>query len=270
MLTKNELFAQLRTMGAPQDGVVLMHSAFRTVGEVQGGAEGFLDALIEYFTANGGLFCVPTHTWHHLGTDAITLDLLHPESNLGVIPTLAAKRADGVRSENPCHSMVVFGERERALSFVRDDAFVKTPTSPESCYGKLYRENGHVLLVGVSQAKNTFLHTVDEMLGVPDRMDDTPIQTTVRREGGEILTRELTLFKCSTTEDISERFPKYEVAFRYHGAITDGRVGRAPAQLCSAVKMKEVVELILSRAGGKDPLGDEVPIPPKWFCTEGV
>ena len=266
MLTKNELFAQLRAMGAPQGGVVLMHSSLRTVGEVQGGAEGFLDALIEYFTAQRGLFCVPTHTWHHLGTDAITLDLLHPESNLGAIPTLAAKRADGVRSENPCHSMVVFGERERALSFVRDDAFVKTPTSPDSCYGKLYREGGHVLLVGVSQAKNTFLHTVDEMLNVPDRMDDTPIQTTVRRESGEILTRELTLFKCSTTEDISERFPKYELAFRYHGAITDGRVGRAPAQLCSAVKMKEVVELILSRAGEKDPLGDEVPIPPKWFC----
>ena len=266
MLTKEELFAQLRAMHAPQDSVVLMHSAFRTVGEVQGGPEGFLDALIEYFTAGGGLFCVPTHTWHNLGRDVITLDMQHPESNLGVLPTLATKRTDGVRSENPCHSMVVFGDRARAEAFVKDDAFVSSPTAPDSCYGKLWEQEGHVLLVGVSQAKNTYLHTVDEILKVPDRMDNVPISTTVRRLNGEIVTRELLLFKCSTTDDISERFPKYDTAFRYHGAITDGVLGRAPAQLCDAVKMKNVVELIHARAAGKDPLGDERPIPPKWFC----
>ena len=266
MFTKEELFAQLRAMHAPQDALVMMHASFRAVGEVEGGAEGFLDTLIAYFTAKGGLFCVPTHTWHNLGKDVITLDMLHPESNLGVLPTLAAKRTDGVRSENPCHSVVVFGDRARAEALVREDAFVKTPTAPNSVYGKLYEQAGFVLLVGVSQAKNTYLHTVDEILNLPDRMDDTPISTTVRRLNGEILTRDLLLFKCSTTEDISERFPKYDTAFRYHGAITDGWLGRAPVQLCDAVRMKEVVALLHARSEGKDPLGDERPIPPKWFC----
>ncbi len=266
MLSKEELFAQLRSMHAPQDRVVLMHCAFRTVGAFEGGADGFLDALIEYFTAKGGLFCVPTHTWHNLERDVITLDMLCPESNLGVLPTLATKRADGVRSENPCHSVVVFGDRALAEALVRDDAHVKSPTAPDSVYGKLYEQAGYVLLVGVSQAKNTYLHTVDEILSVPDRMDDTPISTTVRRLNGEIVERPLFLFKCSTTDDISERFPKYDTAFRYHGAITDGVLGRAPTQLCDAVKMKNVVELIHARSEGVDPLGDERPIPPKWFC----
>ncbi len=49
-------------MKAPQDSVVMMHSAFRTVGGFEGGAEAFLDTLIEYFTEKGGLFCVPAHT----------------------------------------------------------------------------------------------------------------------------------------------------------------------------------------------------------------
>ena len=266
MLTKQQLFVQLREMRAPQNALVIMHASFRTVGEFEGGAESFLDALIEYFTAEGGLFCVPTHTWHNLGKDVITLDMLCPESNLGILPTLAAKRADGVRSENPCHSVVVFGDRARATALVREDAFVKSPTAPDSVYGKLYDRAGFVLLVGVSQAKNTYLHTVDEILNIPDRMDDTPISTTVRRLNGEIVERPLFLFKCSTTDDISERFPKYDVAFRYHGAITDGVLGRAPAQLCDAVKMKNVVELIHARAAGEDPLGSEPPIPPKWFC----
>ena len=266
MFSKEELFAQLRAMNAPRDSIVLMHASFRTVGEVEGGAEAFLDAMIEYFTAQGGLFILPTHTWNNLKKDRITLDMLNPESNLGVLPTLAAKRTDGIRSENPCHSVVVFGDRTRATALAECDKYIETPVAANSVYGKLYERAGFVLLVGVSQSKNTYLHTVDEILNIPDRMDDTPMITTVRRQNGEIVERPLRLFKCSTTDDISDRFPKYDTAFRYHHAITDGWLGNAPVQLCDAVKMKQTVELIFSRSEGKDPLGNERPIPPKWFA----
>ena len=163
---------------------------------------------------------------------------------------------------------MVFGDRARAEAFVADEPLIKTPTAPDSCYGKLYTQKGYVLLVGVSQAANTYLHTVDEILCLPDRMDDVPMTTTLRRKNGEIVTHPLCLFKCSSTEDISERFPKYDTAFRYHGAITDGFIGNAPTQLCDAVKMKQIVELIRQNSAGKDPLGDERPIPPAWYCTK--
>lgn len=268
MYTKKDIIAQLKEMNAPQGGVVLMHTAMRLVGEVEGGAQGLLDAMIDYFTADGGLFCVPTHTWANLDTEKITLDMLTPESNLGALPTVAANDPRGIRSENPTHSMVVFGNRERAERFVADDASVLTPTSPDSCYGKLYQEGGQILLVGVSQNKNTYLHTVAEMLHLPNRMDTKPISVTVRRHSGEIVKRDFTLFQCSFTDDISLRFPQYETAFRYHGCIKDGFVGDAPAQLCDAVKMKEVIELIFSRSEGKDPLEGETPIPPMWYCRK--
>lgn len=268
MLTKQELHTQLRAMNAPQDRVVLMHSALRTIGEVEGGAEGLLDALIEYFTFKGGLFAVPTHTWHNLGKNTVTLDMQNPESNLGALPSLAARRTDGIRSKNPCHSVVVFGDRARAEAFVSNEPHIKTPTAPNSCYGKLFDENGYVLLVGVSQAANTYLHTVDEILNLPNRMAKTPISTTVRHLNGKITSQDLCLFDCSFSEDICERFPKYDVAFRYHGATTDGFIGHAPAQLCDAVKMKQVVELIWQNSGGRDPLATEKPIPPAWFCTK--
>ncbi len=268
MFTKKQIFEQLHAMGAPRSSIVILHSSFRTVGEFEGGAEAFLNAMIEYFTDKGGLLLFPTHTWNNLGKDRFTLDLQHPESNLGALPTLAAKHPLGVRSENPCHSVVIFGDRKRAEQLAKCDQYIDTPIAPDSVYGELYRQSGYVLLVGVSQAKNTYLHTVDEILGVPDRMADTPMMTTVRRRNGEVAERPLRLFECSTSHDISERFPKYEVAFRYHGAITDGFVGHAPTQLCDAVKMKEIVELILSRSEGKDPLGSEKPIPPKWYCTK--
>ena len=253
-------------MNAPRDSVIHVHTSLRLIGNVEGGGEGLLNILIEYFTADGGLLVVPTHTWGNLRKDKITLDLTEPWSNLGVFSMIAANDSRAVRSENPTHSVAVFGDREKALKYVENDAFVKTPTSPESVYGKLFYEKGYVLLLGVNQSKNTYLHAVAEILGLPDRMDDKPVPVSVKTLDGEVIKRDLILYDCSYTDDISWHFPKYETAFRYKGAIVDGFVGNAPAQLCDAVKMKETVELIWKNADGKDPLAHDAPIKPKLYC----
>ena len=112
--TKDDILNQLASLGAPRDSIVLMHSSFSLVGNVEGGAKALLDALIEYFTRDGGLFCIPTHTWHNLDKD-ITLDMNDSGTCLGLLPDLAAADERGIRSQNPTHSMVVFGDRERAL-----------------------------------------------------------------------------------------------------------------------------------------------------------
>ena len=264
--TKEDLLRSLEAMNAPKDRCVLVHTSLRSVGNVEGGAATLLDALIEYFTSEGGLLCVPTHTWRNLKTE-ITLDLSNHETCLGAFSDLAAADRRGIRSENPTHSMVVFGDRERAEKFIDNDAHVKTPTAPESCYGKLYSEGGYVLLLGVSHTKNTYLHAVAEMLNMPNRMASAPLLTKVRRLSGEVVERELTLYHADFVRDVSWRFDKYATAFRYRDCITDGRIGNAPVQLCDAKKMKETVELILSRSEGIDPLEGEAPLPPKWYCN---
>lgn len=266
MYSREDIIKQLKDMKAPQDSVVVMHSAYSTVGGFEGGASVFLDTLIEYFTKEGGLFCVPAHTagnWF-LGKE-ITLDMKSSENDLGILSKIAVERPDGVRSENPMLSVVVFGERTRAEAFVKDDEYVTTLTAPNGCYGKLYQENGYVLLLGVGQEKNTFLHSVGEILELDDRMSNEEVTATVRRSSGEVVVRKLRLYHCEKTVDVSCRFPKYDIAFRYHGAVTDGFIGDAPTQLCSAVKMTDTVKLIFGNSNGEDPLGTEFPIPPKWF-----
>ena len=194
MYTKNDILQQLAAMHAPKGSVVMMHTSLRLVGEVEGGAQGLLDAMIEYFTADGGLFCVPTHTWSEIGEDKITLDLLNPESCLGTFSDVAAKDPRGVRSINPTHSMVVFGDRAAAEEFVKDDEFVLTSTAPESCYGKIIGRSGHILLVGVAHNRNTVLHCIAEMLQLPNRMADKPRPTTIRKKDGTVIDRGITLY----------------------------------------------------------------------------
>lgn len=269
MFTKADIGYQLRQLQGKKGGITLVHTSMRAVGDVEGGAQTLLDALVEQFTQNDGLLCIPTHTWHHLENgQEPTLDMDSDDTCLGALSAVAIRDGRGIRTENPTHSMVVFGDRERALGFIKDEAFVKTPTAPESCYGKLYSMDGQVLLIGVAHNRNTYLHAVDEMLRTPNRMDTKPIPMTVRRATGEEIFREITLYYTDYSEDISWRFPKYETAFRYHGCITDGLIGNAPVQLCDARRMKETVERILRDSGGNDPLKGEQPIPQLWYCNK--
>ena len=265
--TKEEIFAQLKAMQAPRDKMVLMHSSLRAVGKVEGGAQGLLDILIEYFTSEGGLLCVPVHTWHNLDKE-ITLDLTSSDNCLGYFATVAAEDPRGYRTDNPTHSMVIFGDRAKAETVASAEAFVETPTAPESSYGKLYTEDGYVLLVGVAHNRNTYLHAVDEMLGTPNRMDEKVLDVAVRYADGAIVMRPLRLYETDYSEDISERFVKFDIPFRYHRCGNDGFLGNAPTQILSARKMKEVMELIYNNAP-EDPLKTEKPIKPEYFVKRG-
>jgi len=268
MYTKNDIIRQLEKMNAPHNSIVLMHSSMRSVGDVEGGIQGLLDIMVDFFTSDRGLFCVPTHTWRNLGKDKYTLDMMACESDVGAFSLAALNDKRGIRSENPTHSMTVFGDEKKAEEFIRDEAYIKSPTPREGCHGKLYDQKGYILLVGVGQERNTYLHCVGEMLGLPNRMlVDGKRKTTVRRLDGTVVERELDWYDQKTLGDVSVRFPKYDVAFRYHGCITDGFIGSAPTQLCDAFLLKETVERIFKNSNGIDPLANERPIPPKWYCN---
>jgi aminoglycoside 3-N-acetyltransferase len=269
VFTKIELKNQLEQLGGKAGSITLVHTSLRAVGTVEGGAEGLLDALIGHFTREGGLLCIPTHTWHHLDDgQSPMLDMSSDDTCLGALSAVAIRDGRGIRTENPTHSMVVFGDRERALDFIKDEGVVETPTAPESCYGKLCTMGGQVLLIGVAHNRNTYLHAVDEILNTPNRMGSKAIPMTVRSLSGEEKVRLVRLYETDYSEDISWRFPKYETAFRYHGCITDGFIGNAPVQLCDARRMKETVERILRNSGGNDPLKGEQPIPQLWYCNK--
>ncbi len=262
MFTKADIIKQLEDIGAPQGVPVIVHSAYSRVGEVEGGGEAFLDALIEYFTKDGGLLLIPTHTWDLIEKCEITLDLTEKHTNLGYLSRVALLDSRGIRTENPTHSMVVFGEGAEA--FAECEKHVTTPTSPGGCYGKLYTMGGAILLVGVTQTSNTYLHAVDEILGTPERMENNPIKVGVKRQNGEIRTREIYMFD-EQSGDISLKFDKLADAFEYHNAAKWGILGNAKCILCDAVGQKQVMELIYSRSCGEDALKNGGFIPEKLY-----
>lgn len=264
MYKKEDIFAQLQEMGAPRTGIVLAHTSLRRVGEVEGRGDGLLDALIAYFTEEGGLFCVPTHTWDRTidAQSGPTMDVSDPHTCIGTLPDLAAARAargEGVRSLHPTHSMVVFGDRAKAEEFASGEETHQTPVAPDGCYGRIAARGGHILLIGVGHNKDTFLHSLDEMLALPNRLTNETYPATVRTADGRLLACPVYRHCARGIGDVSARYPKYEPAFRAFGAIRDGFIGDAPTQLCDAHKMTAAVRTIWNRAT-RDLMEDEEPL----------
>ena len=264
MVTKVDILKILSEFNAPRGSVVTVHTSLKSIGEIEGGGQTLLDALIEYFTADGGLLVIPTHTWANLDIEgAITLDLCKDFTNLGVLPTLALRDGRGVRSLHPTHSVVVFGGGAEA--FARCDGDTDTFASPDGCYGELYRRGGHILLIGVGNDKNTFIHCAEEMLRVPNRNASKKIKTTVRHPDGSIEERMLYPMYTEGTDDISEYFPKFDAAFSHLGIERRAKLGNAEIRLLSAVGIKLVVERIFIASGGKEVLLCDEEIPKEYY-----
>ena len=257
VLKMKKISEQLETFRHILGHHIHVHSSLKAVGEVEGRGEALLAGLIDFFTQDGGMISFPTHTWR-----TNILDLRKTDTCMGVLSKLALQRPDGIRSLNPTHSMVIFGDR--AAEYAKRDDNVTSSVPPDGCYGQLYDEDGYVLLMGVGQEKNTYVHAVEEELGIPDRITEELYDATLIDTDGNVFVKPMH-FVFEEYGDFSHHFGKLEKAFRYHNCIEDGTIGNAKVQLCSTRKMREVLELIHRRSDYVEIFLDDEPLPEEWY-----
>ena len=258
--TVEELRAQLRELEWLRGKVVHIHSSLRAVGPVEGRGEALLALLIEFFTRDGGLLTIPTHTWDSWG-----VDLRDSYTCVGTLSRLAAAHPMATRSAHPSHSMAVFGDPRRVAAFVEGDALATTPAPRTGCYGKLDTEDGYVLLLGVGHNRNTFLHAVEEGMDVPNRLSREPVEKTVIHRDGRVEKRWIHHHAAKGIEDVSANYPKLEPAFRAAGCITDARLGGARLQIVSARRLRTVFEAVIRASNGAELFADLTPLDPALY-----
>lgn len=115
MVAKQDVFRFLEGCGVRHDDKVTVHCSLKAIGEIEGGADGLIDAFKEYLC--DGLFIVPTHTWDEVDSRHPFYDVKKSVPCIGVLAKVAAFRPDGVRSLHPTHSVAAFGKN--AAEYVR-------------------------------------------------------------------------------------------------------------------------------------------------------
>lgn len=161
-LTKNDISNALKNVGINYGDIVLVHSSFKSLGELQDGAEtvvsGFLQAI-----GDDGTLVMPTFvqkdfenaykTWH-----------IDKESDTGYLTNYFRRRYGSYRSNQATHSVAAFGCLAKCLTETHGESGRRigdmgdTPFAKDSPWEKMYQLNAKILLLGVDPIVITFRH----------------------------------------------------------------------------------------------------------------
>ncbi len=260
IFTKEQLKKQIAEMGILSSDTVLIHTSMRAVGEVENGADGVIDAFIEYLSE--GLFLVPTHTWDSVYADQPVYDVRSSVPCIGALPKAAAFRQDGVRSLHPTHSLWACGKG--AEDFVRNEENALSPYPPNFAWDRLAEIKAKILLIGVGNDKNTFIHSIDEVANVPDRLAEKPFDVTIIDREGKTYIHPYHGHFCSRSDDVSRQFVNFEKPLTMLGAQTTGKLGNALVRIVDAALCKEIILRIYSRAD-RDLCIERCEIPTEFY-----
>lgn len=252
-------------MGLKGDETILIHSSMKAIGAVDGGADTVLDVWMEYF--KNGLLLLPTHTWKTVNADNPVYNPYTTPSCVGLLTNMFMKRDGVIRSLHPTHSMSGYGKN--AAEYLAGEEYNNTPCTPGGCYDRLKEVGGKVLLVGVGHERNTYIHSVEEVLNVPNRLSDMPMELVIELQeesnnSGKLppynrddgwkkhtdnkLCRKVYVRKHYNAQQphISEDFVKLNKIFLDRGVVRKVKFGDADSLLCDAKGMFNIVRQVIA------------------------
>lgn len=243
MFNKNQLKKQLAEMGILPTDTVLIHTSMKAVGPVENGPEGFIDAFCEYLSE--GTFIVPTHTWGCVNKENNVFNVRKTVPNIGLVPRTAAFRKDGIRSLHPTHSVWVHGKNAEDLVQNEENAY--TPGARGFFWDRLGDIGTKILLIGVGNDKNTFIHSIEERACLENRIGQPYDVKIVDREGNEKMVQ-ICPHYCTETDDVSQYFTNFDKPLTDTGCQYFGKIGNAIVRVVDAKKCRQLILTIFTRA----------------------
>lgn len=168
--TCNDLTRDLKKMGVESRDTLFIHSSFKSLGTVEGGAEAVVHAL-EACIGEEGLLLMPSFNLVEHERRAETWDHNSSPSTVGWITEYFRGMAGTHRSDHYSHSVSARGQGAEA--FVADHRSQKGLESPwdkkpwGKTYGihspmvRAYERDGKLLMFGVDYDSSTYIHLVE-------------------------------------------------------------------------------------------------------------
>lgn len=227
MWTQQQLVDACRSLGLSAGDLVLVHSALRRLGPVEGGADGVIDALLDVLGPEGTL-AMPTHTWKVVHAGQPVFHQALTPSNVGVLTNVFRQRPGVIRSLHPTHSLAAIGPRAAALldGHERDT----TPCPPNGPYGRLSDWNAKILLIGVDLNACTLFHCCEERAAFPGGVTERPTALYSITTVGRVIPVPLRVH-CINTWD---QYPRLAPALEARGCLRLGALGACPLRLLDA------------------------------------
>jgi aminoglycoside 3-N-acetyltransferase len=231
-MNKEQLKTQLKAIGVEEGMDLMMHSSFKSVGPVEGGADTIIDALLEVLGPDGTLMMStvsgnvnPTQPVFHVD---------HTPSTVGYISNVFRKRKGAVRSMHPVHSIVAMGPKARFYTDGHLEA--NTPWSPDSPYGKIMRNGAKILFFGVDFKCNTCLHALEIEARVPGLHTEKTSTLYIYDSNDKLQTIEHHWHSPK-----KDYYINMESIVAEKGGLNYGKIGTSISRLVNAGKLREIM-----------------------------
>lgn len=185
MYTKEQIKNDLYNLGVHSGDVILMHSSFKSLGEIDGGAKAFFEAFSELLGSDGTLI-LPSLSFATVTRDNPVFDIESTPSCVGYLAEYFRTSVTGVvRSLHATHSCCALGKY--AVEITQGHEKDTTPVGENSPFTRLPRYNGKILMLGCGTRCNTSMHGVEEITEPPYCIDRENMIEYTLKDGDKIL-----------------------------------------------------------------------------------
>jgi aminoglycoside 3-N-acetyltransferase len=143
MLEFDDLIRGFEKMGISPGDTIMVHSSYKSLGGVNGGADKVIDALVES-VGDKGTVLFPTFNFKSW-VDTHYFDVRETASHMGVITELARCREAAVRTPHPLYSFAVLGDRQEEFAACDDVEAV----GDNSVFALFHKLNGLIVSIGL-------------------------------------------------------------------------------------------------------------------------
>jgi aminoglycoside 3-N-acetyltransferase len=113
MYTKQRLIDDFRQIPLTTSRVIIVHSSYKSLGGVAGGAQTVIDALLEWVGPEGTVL-FPTFNFQSW-SETHYFDIEETHSQMGIIGELGRLRRESIRTPHPMYSFAALGQENGAL-----------------------------------------------------------------------------------------------------------------------------------------------------------
>jgi aminoglycoside 3-N-acetyltransferase len=152
MFAYRELLAGFKQIPLTDSRVILVHSSYKSLGGVEGGAEAVIDALLEWVGPDGTVL-LPNFNFQSW-TETHYFDIRETPSHMGIIGELGRLRPDALRTPHPIYSFAALGKRKEVFAACEEvEAY-----GPNSVFALFHQLNGLNVSIGLHWNSTFSMH----------------------------------------------------------------------------------------------------------------
>lgn len=227
----SHIAADLHALGISTGETILVHSSFKSLGQVPGGIETVIQGLLEAIGPDGTLI-LPALTWSLRPPEVF--DARTTPTIVGAIPEYFRTRSGASRSIHPTHSVCAVGPRTQEL--LNDHILDSTPCGIHSPFRLMAETNGKIVMLGCGLTPNTTMHAIEEIADVPYVLGESYRFTLIDLDGRRF--ENVYRTHGFSNHGVSQRYERVE-ELEFGAFLRRGKVLESDTYVMDAPKLAE-------------------------------